>query len=113
MWRDDAVILDLLHALEKIQDYTRGLTVTDFEEDEKTQSAVLYQMLVLGEATKRLSDEFRKLHPTIAWKDIAGMRDKCIHGYDDIDFSIVWECVKKDIPHLHNYLKPLISKNNI
>ena len=56
---------------------------------ELVPSAVLHQLMILGEAAKRLSDEFRETHDHIPWTDAARMRDRLIYGYDAIDLDIV------------------------
>ncbi|MEL6489457.1 MAG: DUF86 domain-containing protein [Cyanobacteria bacterium J06621_3] len=71
-----------------------------FADDEKTQSAVIFQLLIIGETTKRLSKEVRHQYPDIPWSLMAGMRDNMIHEYDDIDIDQVWKTVKSDIPIL-------------
>lgn len=79
-----------------------------FLADELTQSAVLHQILVLGEATKRLSAEFRVGHAEIPWSDMAGMRDKLIHEYDAVDFEEVWSTATRDVPALLAWVVPLL-----
>jgi uncharacterized protein with HEPN domain len=91
MWRDDATLLDIANAAQLVTDFVRGLSREDFLDDIKTQSAVLYQLLVVGEAVKRLSADFRALHSEVPWLLIAGMRDHLIHGYDLVD----WDEVRK------------------
>ena len=63
--------------------------------------------MILGEAVKRLSPEFRAQHPTVPWQDIAGMRDILIHRYDNVELDEVWEAVTRDVPRLLAYLEPL------
>ena len=65
-----------------------------FLADLKTQSAVLHQLLILGEAAKRLSQLFRDAHAHIPWPLITGMRDKLIHHYDVVDLGVVWETIQ-------------------
>jgi uncharacterized protein with HEPN domain len=64
--------------------------------------------MVLGEATKRLSDEFRAAHPEYPWSLISGMRDKLIHHYHAVDLSVVWDTVQKDLPALVAFLTPIL-----
>jgi len=66
------------------------------------------QIEIIGEATKRLSDEFRNQHPDIPWRSMAGMRDVVIHGYDHVDIEEVWRVAKADIPRLIMMLEPLV-----
>jgi len=63
--------------------------------------------MVVGEAVKRLSPEFRAKHSGIPWSLIAGMRDKLIHHYDSVDFEQVWRSVDTDIPDLLSYVEAL------
>ncbi|MEM3421861.1 MAG: DUF86 domain-containing protein [Candidatus Hadarchaeum sp.] len=84
--------------------FTQGMQKEEFLEDFKTQSAVLYQLIVIGEAVKRLSSELRQQHSEIPWSLIAGMRDHLIHGYDVVDWDEVWKTTTKDVPDLLNKL---------
>jgi uncharacterized protein with HEPN domain len=83
--RDEVILLDIARSARAIQTFVQGLDKESFLDDYKTQSAVLYQILVIGEAVKRLSREFRSHHPNIPWSLISGMRDMLIHGYDIVD----------------------------
>lgn len=78
-----------------------------FDGSSLIQSAVIRQLAVIGEATKRLSDSLRTEHPDIPWKKIAGMRDIMIHAYDHIDIDAVWNAATRDIPHLIRQIQPL------
>jgi uncharacterized protein with HEPN domain len=100
MSRDDAFLLDALRASRNAVTFLGGTDLAGFSEDEKTQSAVVHQLLVLGEAVKRLSTAFREAHPEIPWRKIAGFRDVLIHEYDAIDFAGVWKTVREDLPDL-------------
>lgn len=107
MPRDDATLLDILKAARLAVVFKGDLDKSAFLDDLKTQSAILHQLLVLGEAVKRLSDEFRVSHSEIPWRMIAGMRDQLIHGYDAVDLDEVWKTMSTDIPHLIARLEPL------
>jgi len=76
---------------------------------EKTliQDAVIRQIEIIGEASKLISNKIKSKSPKTPWKDIAGMRDKLIHGYFGVDLDAVWETVKKDIPPLKKDIKKL------
>ncbi len=64
----------------------------------------------MGEATKRLSREFRAAHPEIPWDDVAGMRDVIAHQYDRIDLDIVWQVIGRNIPELLSLIAPLLPR---
>ena len=106
MPRDDATVLDILRAARLTLAFKSDLDKPAFLNDLKTQSAILHQLLVLGEAVKRLSEGFRTSYPAIPWRMIAGMRDQLIHAYDAVDLDEVWKTVSTDIPHLITLLAP-------
>jgi uncharacterized protein with HEPN domain len=64
---------------------------------------------IVGEATKRLPPAFREQYPHIPWKKMAGMRDRIIHGYDNVNLEIVWQVVQKDVPRLKPPLQQILA----
>ena len=100
MHRDDDTIFDILHAARLILQFKAGMTQDEFRKDPKTQSAILHQLTIIGEAVKRLSMPLRDQHPQIPWRQIAGMRDFLIHAYDIVDLDTVWQVAETDIPAL-------------
>ncbi len=109
MNRDKASLLDIYNAINRILLFSQGLTKSDLENNEEKQSAILYQVIVIGEATKRLSRDFRHSHSDIPWKEIAGMRDILAHQYDKVDINTLWDVVNQDIPELKTLISPLLS----
>jgi uncharacterized protein with HEPN domain len=109
MPRDDATLLDIVHAARLVLGFTAGMSRSAFGQDLKTQSAVLHQLMVIGEAVKRLSAELRAAHASIPWVLIAGMRDRLIHVYDEVDLDEVWKTVERDIPELLRQVEPLLA----
>lgn len=109
MPRDDAHLLDILKAARLAIEFKGPSDKTEFLGDAKTQSAVLHQLLIIGEAVKRISPEFRAAHPDVPWKLIAGTRDKLIHFYEGVDLDEVWKMVAADLPELIRLIEPLAS----
>jgi len=109
MSRDDAVVLDLLEACRSALEFLGTMSRDQFALDKKTRSAVLHQLLILGEATKRLSIEFRDKHAEIPWRELAGMRDRVIHAYDRVDLDMVWFAPKKRLPALQEFLEKWVA----
>ncbi len=110
MTRDEATLLDIVKAAQLASSFIQGMTKESFLDDIKTQSSVLYQLAVIGEAVKRLSHEFRAQHPDVPWQLIAGMRDHVIHGYDVVDWDEVWKTATRDVPDLLAKIEPWLPK---
>lgn len=97
---------DIYSSCNKVLEYTKDYSYSEFKKDFKTMDAVVRNLEIIGEAVKVLPLAFRKTHKNIPWKQIAGMRDKVAHEYFGVDYKILWTTVQKDIP----FLKKEISK---
>ena len=85
-------------------------TIDEFEKNTMLVEAVVFNLVQLGElAHTELSDETKKEMNQIPWKQIYGMRNRIVHGYEDIRLSVVWETAKHDIENLKNSLTPVTS----
>lgn len=100
----------ILDAISKIEEYLKGETHEKFLKDSKTQYAVVRALEIMGEATKRLSDEVKQRYPDIPWAKVAGTRDRLIHAYFDVDVEEVWRTVKRDIPQLKNTVEKAVAE---
>lgn len=109
MSRDGATLFDIVGALGRVVEYAAGIGPADLDTDHRTRAAILYEIMIVGEATKRLSPAFRAAHPMIPWSKMAGMRDRLIHGYDDVDLEIVWEVASHFAPELLRILGPILE----
>ena len=107
---DDATLLDIWNAGRGAIEFKGDSDKAAFMADRKTQSAVLHQLLIIGEAVKRLSPGFREKHPEIPWKQIAGTRDKIIHEYNNVDLDEVWRTLTADVPRLLSFLPPFLPR---
>jgi uncharacterized protein with HEPN domain len=107
MIKNDQVYLEhILEAIGKIENYTGKITKYDFDGDVMVQDAVIRNIEIIGEATKKISKSFTETHQEIPWSDMAGMRDKLIHDYLDVDIEVVWKTIEVDLP----LLKAMISR---
>jgi len=97
---------DILNTIDKAENFIEGMTYEEFIKDDKTVFAVIRALEIIGEAVKNIPDDVRKSYPEIPWRDIAGMRDKVIHGYFGVRLDIVWNTVKEELPSL----KPIFEK---
>lgn len=103
--KDDKVYIDqMLDAVRKVEAFTDGFDFTSFKVDEKTQSAVILQLVLIGEIAKQVSEKTRT-KIDLPWKEIIGFRDRAIHNYFGIDLEIVWQTVQDDIPQLKAALR--------
>lgn len=87
-------------ACRRIARFVSDLDLAAFRRDERTTRAVLYELVVLGEAAKGVSDETRVRFPDVPWRAIAGMRDVAAHQYHAIMFDLVWETATVRVPAL-------------
>lgn len=101
---------DILESADKAMTFTKGMSYEDFAEDDKTVFAVIRALEVIGEATKRLPDDLRTRHPQIPWNSMAGMRDKLIHDYVNVNERIVWRTVQDELPAVRRQLRSLLNE---
>jgi uncharacterized protein with HEPN domain len=87
----------------------RGLTREQFLEDETLKRAVVRSLEIIGEATKKIPADFMVKWKTVRWKDMAGMRDRLIHDYMGVNYSIVWDVLKNKIPVLHKQILEVLE----
>ncbi|WPR71301.1 DUF86 domain-containing protein [Flavobacterium sp. NG2] len=89
---------------------SENLSFDDFLEDETLKRAVVRSLEIIGEATKKIPTDFKDKWNTIQWKNMAGMRDRLIHDYIGVNYSIVWDVIKNKIPEVHKEISNFISK---
>ena len=104
---DDVYLEHILESIRKIEDFVNGITKFEFAQSVLIQDAVIRNIEIIGEATKKISKQFTQSHPEIPWQDMAGMRDKLIHDYLDVDLEVVWKTVESDLPLLKELIQNL------
>ena len=105
-----AFIIDILEAIQRVEEFTDSLSMDDFIESKLHQDAVIRNLEIIGEAVKRLPGNLRNRYPDIEWKKIAGLRDILIHSYFGIDVEIVWDVVKNKLPEFKEQINLILSK---
>lgn len=105
------VLNDILECATRVARYASGLDFEEFSGNEMVQDAVLRNLEVIGEAVKRVPDEWRDRAPDVPWRDIAGLRDHLIHEYPRVDLAIVWDVVVSEVPVLAASIAALLDED--
>jgi uncharacterized protein with HEPN domain len=103
----------LRHILDEcsyIVSVSENLLLKDFLEDETLKRAVVRSLEIIGEATKKIPADIKIKYNTIQWKNMAGMRDRLIHDYFGVNYSIVWDVMKNKIPDLHIQISEVLKE---
>ena len=90
----------------KVDQFVDDATFDEFVKDDKTSSAVIRKLEIIGEATKNVPVKIREKYKEVPWNDMAKMRDKITHAYFGINYKIIWNVIKERLPEI----KPIISK---
>ena len=97
---------DIFEAMGAAQAFVEGLNFNAFIADDKTASAVTRKLEIIGEAPKNVPEEIRQKYPQVPWKQMAGMRDRIIHEYFAVNYSVGWDTVKSRVPSV----QPIIAQ---
>ena len=108
MWRDAALLLDMLIAAREAREFSEGLTWEEFQRSSLHQHAVAKALENIGEAARKVTDETRTMHPEIPWSQIIGLRHRIVHDYFRLDLVRMWEIVQNDVPALIEMIEPLV-----
>lgn len=112
MVKNKQALLDIITAIQQILSYVENIKKEDFQQDDEKQAAILYRIIIVGEATQRLSNEFRQNYPVIPWREMAGLRDVVIHDYDELDIDILWNVIQVNLPDILPQLQLIFHSLN-
>ncbi len=99
MHRTDLQYLDdIIDAIHNIKEDTEGLSFQEFDADRRRKDAVIRNLEIMGEATKKISDTVKSRFPEVPWRRISGLRDVVAHGYFTIDYEIIWGIITNTLP---------------
>jgi len=108
MRRDEALLLDILIAARRVLKYMQGVSRADFDKNEMLQDAVTRPLEIIGEAAGQVSEEYREAHMEIPWHKMIGMRNRLIHEYFRVNYGVVWDTVRDDLPELIQLIEKLV-----
>ena len=100
---------DIFEAMGAVQTFVEGMDFDLFVGDDKTTSAVVRKLEIIGEAAKNVPETIRQKYPQVPWRDMAGMRDRIIHAYFAVDYVVVWDTLKIDIPPLQLVIAQILK----
>lgn len=109
-----------IRVLQKLRKHTQAImkycagchTLDEFEADSMCVEATVFNLMQIGELAKiSLREEAKSQIPAIPWKQLYGLRNRIVHGYDGVSMQIVWDTVTEDIPILDDQLRRAISEN--
>lgn len=98
-------IQHILDAIKIIEGYLKNINYDDFLKDKLVQDGIIRELEIVGEAAKRLTEDFKNDYSKIPWKYVCGMRDKLIHDYFGVDLDEVWKTTTEDLKELKQELK--------
>ena len=104
-------VLHIRDATERIQKATKNVSYLDLSQNDILLRAVVYDIMVIGEASKNVPEDLKTTYSDIPWKNVSGTRDKLVHDYFDIDVDIIWNIITHELPKLKKAIDDYISKN--
>ena len=109
--RDDRIsLLDMLNHAEEAVAFLGEASLNDLAKDRVMELAIRKLVEIVGEAANRVSEETQECHQEIPWPQIVGMRNRLVHGYDDISLERLWDTINKDLPPLIEQLKARVGE---
>jgi uncharacterized protein with HEPN domain len=100
---------DIVQATETIMARTDGLEEAAFFADDVLVDSILFNLVAIGEACNHLPCELRAQHPDVEWAVIVAMRDRIVHGYWEVNPTIIWETIQQNIPQLRDQIRALLD----
>jgi uncharacterized protein with HEPN domain len=102
-------VRDISEAISSIESFTSEMSYEEFVRDERTNSAVVWKIQIIGEAVKNIPRPLRQRHSEIPWKELAGMRDRIAHSYFGIDYEIVWRVARIQLPEIKPHIDRVLQ----
>ncbi|MDO8659300.1 MAG: DUF86 domain-containing protein [Candidatus Parcubacteria bacterium] len=104
-------VLHIRDAIKRIEKAVKSAKYLDLSKNDVLLRAVVYDVMVIGEASKNMPNDLKTTYADIPWKNISGTRDKLVHDYFDIDVDIIWNIITHELPKLKSAINDYISKH--
>jgi uncharacterized protein with HEPN domain len=106
----------LLHILDEasyVISASKGLTKSQFKNDDTLKRAFVRSLEIIGEATKKVPTDIKKKYSNVEWRLMAGMRDRLIHDYFGDDYDLVWDVVQNKIPEVRKQIEDIVGAESL
>lgn len=111
--KDPKIFLEhILECITEIQKYVKGVSEMRFARSTLLQDAVMRRLELIGADVKKLPEKIKENNKDVPWKQISGSRDILAHDYFDVDFELLWQTIKKDLPQLKKKILVIIKDLN-
>ncbi|MDO8585726.1 MAG: DUF86 domain-containing protein [Armatimonadota bacterium] len=110
MRREALYLADMLEACDDLSEFVEMTSLQDLPLNKLVRSAILQQLMVIGEAAARLPKEFRDKHSDVEWARISSFRNRIVHGYFQVDWSLVWVAATEEVPVLRQRIAEIIAQ---
>ena len=107
--KDKGILLQIIKRCNRVIEKVSNISEIEFALNDDIKEVVCFNLFQIGELANCLSVEFAKEYNKIPWKQIIGMRNRIVHGYDTINLEIVWNTANESIPELKSYCKEILS----
>jgi len=108
--KDKAILKKIIDYIDDVGQYVQGFDFDSFIRDKKTLSACAFSVSQIGELVGELSAGIQNSNADIPWRSIRGMRNKIVHDYEKIDFTVLWGTIESSLPELKNQLIEILKK---
>jgi uncharacterized protein with HEPN domain len=110
--RDQELYLsDIVESVGAIKSFVEDMSFEDFVNDRKTFSATIRELEIIGEAVNKISEDLKQKYPDVLWNQIKAFRNKIVHEYFGIDYRIVWDVIKNELPILQKQMEGIMKEN--
>lgn len=100
----------IIESIERIEEYTQGMSYEDFRRDQKTIDAVVRNFMIIGEAARIVTEYVKDKYPDVPWQIMSGMRNILVHEYDRVEVEVIWDTIRTDLPTVVEPLQKIIDE---